>query len=172
MKKKKLLIPILIIVIAITIILCERGFLEKNKRCEEKVKDFLTAFQMKDKECGKYLLGHENEPFEFNGYLAILAENMKFEINYSEKKEDSYIVHVVITNVDFGAVFEGLHNTYKNQPDSIGNIQTELENRLRAKDAPVREFEVPVEVDNEMKIIMTSDIYNALFGGFPQYLIY
>ncbi len=183
MKKEKLLVPVIFIVTAIIIIcacaLWGNGSAERNaareiKKCEKQITDFLTAYQMKDLECGKYLSGwYENEPFvEFNGYFATFAEKMKFEIINTEKKGDSYIVHVAITNVDFGAVFEEVRDLSNNQPDSIGNVRTELENRLRAEDAPVKEFEVPVELDHEMKIIMTSEFADALFGSQPQYLIY
>ena len=42
--------------------------------------------------------------------------------------------------------------------------------RLQKEDAPMREFEVEIIMDKEEKIEMTSELSNALLGGYTQYI--
>ena len=106
----------------------------------------------------------------FEGFQAILAEPIKFEIKSVEVNKDYNIVNVVITNVDFGVVFEGLVNSDDLHIDTTEEIMDELEKRLQAKDAPMHEYEIAVKLDKEQKIEMTSELSNALLGGYTQYI--
>lgn len=143
----------------------------KEKQCQEKVKAFLMAYQEQDINCGKYLAGNQEvETVQFEGFQAILAESIKFEIESVEVNEDYDIVNVVITNVDFGRVYDGLVSSEDLQIDTTGDIIFELEKRLREKDVPKREFEVSIKMDKEQKIEMTSELSNALLGGYTQYI--
>lgn len=145
--------------------------LKEEEQCKEQVTAFLTAYQAKDVTSGKYLLDNGGgEIMEFEGFQAILAEPIKFEIKSAEVDKDYNIVDVVITNVDFGLVFEGLVNSDDLYIDTTEEIIDELEKRLKAKDAPMHEFEISVKLDKEQKIEMTSELSNALLGGYTQYI--
>ena len=150
-------------------ILC--GCTINEKQCQEKVKAFLMAYQKKDVTCGKYLAGNkEDETVQFRGFQAILAESIEFKIESAKKHEDYNIVNVVITNVDFGRVYDGLVSNGDLQVDTTEDIIIELEKRLQKEDAPMREFEVEIIMDKEEKIEMTSELSNALLGGYTQYI--
>lgn len=143
---------------------------KEERQCQEQVKAFLTAYQEQDTTCGKYLSGNEdNESVEFKGFQAILAEPVKFQIKSAEVNKDYNIVKVIVTNVDFGKVFEELVNDDL-QVETREAIVTELEKRLQAEDAPMREFEISVKLDKNQKIEMTSELSNALLGGYTQYI--
>lgn len=151
-------------------ILCGCSSKEKEQ-CQEQVTAFLTAYQEQDISCGKYLSRNKGaETVQFEGFQAVLAEPIKFEIKSVEVNEDYNVVNVIITNVDFGMVYDGLVSSDDLQIDTIEDIVLELEKRLREKDAPMREFEVAVKVNKEQKIEMTSELSNALLGGYTQYI--
>ncbi len=151
-------------------VLCGCSLKEKEK-CKEQVTAFLSSYQAKDKTSGKYLSDNkEGEVMVFEGFQAILAEPIKFEIKSVEVNKDYNIVNVVITNVDFGVVFEGLVNSDDLHIDTTEEIMDELEKRLQAKDAPMHEYEIAVKLDKEQKIEMTSELSNALLGGYTQYI--
>lgn len=144
---------------------------KEETQCQENVEAFLTAYQAQDKACGKFLSGnYEEVSVEFEGFQAVLAESIKFEIESSEIDKDSNVINVVITNVDFGKVFEGMASSDDFQSNITEDIIIELEKRLQAEDAPVREFEVAIKLDKEQKIEMTSELSNALLGGYTQYI--
>ena len=143
---------------------------EEKEQCKENVSAFLEAYQAKDATCGKYLSGSEEDTnVAFEGFQSVLADPITFEIKSVDVNKEYNVVNVVITNVDFEAVFEGLVNEDL-AVDSTENIALELEKRLQADDAPMREFEVPVKLNEEQKIEMTSELSNALLGGYTQYI--
>lgn len=143
---------------------------KEKEQCEENVSAILEAYQSKDETCGKYLSGNEKDAnVEFEGFQSVLADPITFEIKSVEVNKEYSIVNVVITNVDFEAVFEGLVNDDL-KVDSTESIALELEKRLQADDAPMREFEVPVKLNEEQKIEMSSELSNALLGGYAQYI--
>lgn len=143
---------------------------QDKEQCKENVSAFLESYQAKDETCGKYLLENEEETnVEFEGFQAVLAEPITFEIKSVETNKEYNVVNVVITNVDFKVVFEELVNDDL-EIVSKENIALELEKRLQADDAPMREFEVPVKLNEEQKIEMTSELSNALLGGYTQYI--
>lgn len=144
---------------------------EDAKQSKENVLAFLTAYQAQDETCGQYLAGNEeNTNVKFEGFQSILAEPIKFEINSVKEEKEYTIVNVNITNVDFGKVFEELANSDELQIDTTENIAAELKTRLQAEEAPVIEFEVPIKLNKENKIEMTSELSNALLGGYTQYI--
>ena len=144
---------------------------KEKEQCKEQVTEFLTAYQAQDSECGKYLAGSEDDStINFEGFQSVLAESITFEID-SVKIEDEYnVVNTIIKNVDFGTVFEGLANTQELNVETTEDIMLELEKRLEAEDAPEREFKVPIRLDKEIKIEMTSELSNALLGGYMEYI--
>lgn len=151
------------------LILCGCSSKEK-KQCKENVSAFLEAYQAHNTTCGKYLSGNDKDTnVAFEGFQSVLATPITFKIKSIEVNKEYNVVNVVITNVDFGAVFDGLVNE-DFAVDSSENIALELEKRLQADDAPMREFEVPVKLNEEHKIEMTSELSNALLGGYTQYI--
>lgn len=143
---------------------------QEKEQCKENVSAFLESYQAKDETCGKYLLENGKETgVEFEGFQAILAEPITFEIKSVETNKEYDIVNVVITNIDFKIIFEELVNDDL-EIVSKENIVLELEKRLQADEAPMREFEVPVRLNKEKKIEMTSELSNALLGGYTQYI--
>ena len=152
------------------LVLCGCASREKEQ-CKKQVTEFLTAYQAQDITCGKYLSGNnQDETVKFEGFQSVLAEPIKFEVKSAEVNNDYNMVNVVITNVDFGTVFEGLVNSDDVQMDITENITAELEKRLQAEDAPMREFEIVVKLYKEQKIKMTGELSNALLGGYTQYI--
>lgn len=142
----------------------------EKEQCKENVAAFLDSYQQKDSSCGEYLLGDEEDSdVEFNGFQSILAEPIKYEINSVEINDDNNIVNVTVTNVDFGKVVEELVND-TSLTNSSDSILAELEKRLSSDDAPTKEFEVPIRLNKEYKIEMTSELSNALLGGYTEYI--
>ena len=143
---------------------------KEKEQCKANVSAFLEAYQTKDTTCGKYLSGSEKDAnVEFEGFQSALADSITFKIKSVEENKESNIVNVVITNVDFKAVFEDLVNDDL-KVDSTESVVLELEKRLQADDAPMREFEVPVKLNEDQKIEMSSELSNALLGGYTQYI--
>ena len=144
---------------------------KEKEQCEEQVTKFLTAYQEQDTECGEYLKGNEDDSaVSFEGFQSILAKNITFEIDSVDVEDDYYVVTAIIENVDFGTVVENLANSNDLNIQTKEDILQELEKCLQAKDAPKREFEVPIRLDSEMKIEMTSELSNALLGGYTEYI--
>ena len=168
---KKKVVKCLCMVGLISTVLLSGCSSKEKEQCEEQVMGFLTEYQAQNSECGKYLAGSEDDStINFEGFQSILAESITFEID-SVKIEDEYnVVNTVIRNVDFGTVFEGLANSEELNIETTEGIMLELEKRLEAEDAPEREFEVPIRLDKEMKIEMTSELSNALLGGYTEYI--
>lgn len=143
---------------------------KEKEQCKDNVASFLDSYQQKDSSCGEYLLGDEEDSdVEFNGFQSILAEPIKYEINSVEINDDNNIVNVTVTNVDFGKVVEELVND-TSLTNSSDSILAELEKRLGSDGAPTKEFEVPIRLNKEYKIEMTSELSNALLGGYTEYI--
>lgn len=143
---------------------------EEERQSEETVSAFISAYQAQDPTCGEYLVGNEEgEAVTFEGFQSILAAPLSFEIKSVDSEEDSYTVNVVITNVDFGATLESMEED-SFEPASSEELLRELENRLQAEDAATRSFEVSVPVTQDQKIEMTSQLSNALLGGYTEYI--
>lgn len=144
---------------------------KEKEQCKEQVTGFLTAYQAQDSECGKYLAGSEGDgTINFEGFQGVLAESIIFEVESVEIEDEYHVVNTIITNVDFGTVVEELANSEELNMETKEDILLELENRLKAEDAPEREFEVPIRLDKEMKVEMTSELSNALLGGYIEYI--
>lgn len=160
----------LLMMILVTLVLCGCS-LKEEKQCKEQVTKFLTAYQAQDVTCGEYLSGNEDDiPVQFEGFQSVLAKPIKFKIKSVEANKDYWIVDTVITNVDFGKVFEKLVNREDLQIDTTDGIIAELKKQLQAEDAPKRNFEVQIKLDKEQKIEMTGELSNALLGGYTQYI--
>lgn len=144
---------------------------KEKKQCKEQVTKFLNAYQQQDVMCGKYLVkkGVDTE-IKFEGFQSILAESVTFEIKSAKVNDDSVTVNVVIKNVDFGKVFESLAKSNDVKMETTADVIVELTKRLQDKNAPTREFEVPIKLDEKHKIQMTSELSNALLGGYTQYI--
>lgn len=167
MKNKILQMIVLIILNVCVLYGCSS---KEEEQCKDVVTAFLTAYQLRDESCGKYLsLNNEDETVDFEGFQSILAESLEFKIVSVELSDDYNIVNVIISNVDFGKVVDELVN---NEADNLASddILRELEKKLQVQDAPLREFEVPVKLNEEQKIEMTSELSNALLGGYTQYI--
>lgn len=158
-------------VVLMSVLLLSGCSSKEKEQCEEQITKFLTAYQAQDAVCGEYLTGNEDDTaVNFEGFQSILAENITFEIDSVDVEEDYYVVTAIIENVDFGTVVENLANSNDLNIETTEDILQELEKRLQAEDAPKREFEVPIRLNNEMKIEMTSELSNALLGGYTEYI--
>lgn len=144
---------------------------KEKEKCKEQVAKFLNAYQQQDATCGKYLTktGGDTE-IKFEGFQSILAESLTFEIKSVKVDNNNAVVNVIIKNIDFGKVFENLAKSNDVKMDTTEDVITELTKRLKDKNAPVREFEVPIKLDKKHKIQMTSELSNALLGGYTQYI--
>lgn len=160
----------LLVSIVTIMLLCGCSAKEKEQ-CKEQVTKFLTAYQEQETTCGEYLAGNEDDgAVTFEGFQSVLSENISFEVDSVEVVDDFYEVSVVIENVDFGMVIEELANSNDLNIETTDGILMELEKRLLSDDSPKREFEVIIRLDKDMKIEMTSELSNALLGGYPEYI--
>lgn len=137
------------------------------------VGEFLTLYQSTDSSAGTYLVGRDNNiELQFVGIQALLAKKMTFLIDESKKTDDGYLVKVRINSVDFKAVFESIvKKLSENTPEDV--ILEELYNALEDNSAEIREFiiNIPVQkIGEEYRILLTSELSNALFGGYNEYL--
>lgn len=144
---------------------------KEKKLCKEQVTEFLNAYQQQNGMCGEYLTNTgDDAEVKFEGFQAILAEPITFKIKSVKVEDNNAAVNVVIENVDFGKVFENLVKSNDVKMETTEDIIAELTKLLEDKNAPVREFEVSVKLDKDYKIEMTSELSNALLGGYTQYI--
>lgn len=167
--RKKIMKCLLFIVLGIMLLSGCSG--KEKEQCKEQVTKFLKAYQQQDVTCGEYLTktGEDTE-IKFEGFQSILAESVTFEIKSVKVNDSNATVNVVIKNVDFGKVFESLANSTDVNMETTEDVIVELTKRLKDKNAPDREFEVPIKLDKKYKIQMTSELSNALLGGYTQYV--
>lgn len=167
--RKKIMKYLLFIVLGVMVLSGCSG--KEKEQCEKLVINFLNAYQQQEITCGEYLAqtGDDTE-IKFEGFQSILAESITFEIESIKVKGDNSTVNVIIKNVDFGAVFDSLANSNDAKMETTEDVIAELTKRLKDKNAPVREFEVPIKLDKKHKIQMTSELSNALLGGYTQYI--
>lgn len=146
---------------------------EEADMSQKAVWQFLTLYQAQDSSAGAYIADRMDEEMEFNGFQSVLADRLSFEIQKSKKEDENYIVSVLINNVDFQAAFEELSQEINLSSVTESEILEQLKAKLQSENAEMKEFEVdvPVRKDGEgYKLVLTSELSNALFGGYNEYL--
>lgn len=146
---------------------------EEADMSQKAVQQFLALYQARDSSAGSYIADRMDEEMEFNGFQAVLADRLSFEIQKSKKEDENYIVSVLIHNVDFQAAFEELSQEINVSSVTESEILEQLKAKLQSESAKMKEFEVEVPVrkdGEEYKLILTSELSNALFGGYNEYL--
>lgn len=159
---------ILCVVLIISLMGCSIG---EKKKCKDTVELFLTAYQKKDTKCGEYLSDNEGEEtVKFQGIQGIMAESITFQTESVDMGDKVNTVNVVIKNKDFSQVVEKIIQKKKDEILSSEDVKNIIIENLKQKDAPSRKFKVPIKLDKEGKIHMTSELSNALLGGYPEYI--
>lgn len=142
-----------------------------KKQCKENTEAFLQSYQSLDETCGEYLSKNENEEkIEFEGFQAFLAKQITYKINSVDVNEENRTVEVEITNIDFKKIIEEFINKKTLNIASAEEFKNELVKKIQSKDAPKRKFNIVIKLDDDCKIIMTSELSNALLGGYTQYI--
>ena len=139
---------------------------------EETVFEFLTAYRNKDPKAGTYLtvtaFGDSNLKFE--GFGILLAEKLSFDITGSKIKNEQAIVTVEISNIDFGVIMEKYED---DGADDVDALIKQIESEMKNINAPTKKYSCNVVVNvypGGMRIDITPDLSNALFGGVNEYL--
>jgi len=168
--KKSNIIILLFCLLAVCLTGCNT---EEKEASKVKVDEFLSLYQSLDSNAGTCLANQiGNKTVEFNGMQAVLAKRITYETGRVKKKDDYYQVRTTIQNVDFIAAFEALQQEL-DADTGVEEILRQLQQNLEADDAVMREFilEVPVQKNGDTyEIVMTSELSNALFGGYNEYL--
>lgn len=161
----------------VLLLVCLFGFSgchsEEADMSQKTVQQFLTLYQAQDSSAGAYIANRMDEEMEFKGFQSVLADRLSFEIQKSKKEDENYIVSVLIHNVDFQAAFEELSQEINVSSVTESEILEQLKAKLQSESAKMKEFEVEVPVrkdGEEYKLILTSELSNALFGGYNEYL--
>ena len=142
-----------------------------EKQCRENVEAFLQSYQSLDETCSEYLSKNENEEkTKFEGFQAFLAKQITYKINSVDVNEKNRTVEVKITNIDFKKIIEEFINKKTLNIASAEEFKNELIKKIQSKDAPKRKFNIVIKLDDDCKIIMTSELSNALLGGYTQYI--
>ncbi len=168
MRKK---IYILVLVLTLVLIGCGNSKDEETK-IKDNVQMFLEGYQSLDGSIGQYLANYNENEIQFNGFQSILAQQMTFKIEKVEHSEAGYSVNVKISNVDFQVVFENIVEGYSIN-DTEENILTKLRDSLEDDSAPKKDFDVEILIQQTgdiYEIILTSELSNALLGGYNEYL--
>jgi len=163
-----------IILFVLLLVICLNGCSTEEKDASKtKVDEFLRLYQSLDSNAGACLanqIGYQTVQYE--GMQAVLAKRITFETGRVKKSDDYYLVHTTIKNVDFINVFETMQQELS-ADTSVDEILLQLQQRLEADDAVMREFslEVPVQKNGDTyEIVMTGELSNALSGGYNEYL--
>lgn len=168
MKKNMLL---LVLIIVWVLVGCNTR--DEDMEIKKVTKDFLLGYQDLDEKIGQYLVGYDNDDIiKYNGFQAILARKMTFKIGKIEYIDNTYLVNLKINNVDFQVAFEEVLEELTID-DTEDDVIKKLSDRLEADFAKRKEFElsIPVQqVNDTYKIVLTSELSNALLGGYNEYL--
>lgn len=168
MKKKVVCVAVLCIVESILLCGC---YGQEKEQCKEKVDAFLSAYQSQESSCGQYLVSNDDEnQIEFDGYQAILADSLTYEIGSVDLGKDYDVVNIVIDNIDFGKVCESIVNNNADDFETSDEVTKVLLDVLQSDGVPMRKYEVAVKLVEDHKIQMNNELSNALLGGYPQYI--
>lgn len=168
MKKLRFLIMVILSLVCVSLTGCGS---KDAEMCELVVEDFLTAYQSLDNSAGEYL-ANWTEEVQFNGVQALLAKQMTFSVEKAKMKDGGYLVMTEISTIDFKATFESVA-TSVNEAASEETILDKLYDALESESPQIRTFSVNIPVqkyDEEYKVELTSELSNALFGGYNEYL--
>lgn len=112
---------------------------------------------------------HYGETLEFSQLQGALSEKIQAVITSIRVEGEDAEVQAQITNVDMGAVIEGL-------PEDISGKEEASKAMIKAikdKDAPTAEFEVTLlltKVDDVWLMEKTPELSDALVGGYQSFL--
>lgn len=169
MMKKTISIFVVLTILICLLSSCSKAQDERGMVVEE----FLTAYQSLDTNAGQYLMQSRDEGMiEYNGIQKILAEKMVFSVGKVHEENESTVVSVTITTVDVKLILEHILSGLDDNATSE-SIVAELYETAQSTDAQTRTFniEVPIYQDEDgYKVVLTSELSNALFGGYNEYL--
>jgi hypothetical protein len=166
MKQRVLIIWLTIVV------LCLSGCNGKEKkRCKENVNSFLSKYQKSDPTCGSFLSSENDDEIKFEGYQKIFAQSITYKIKKVNIDKEKKTVEVIINNIDFRTVCNNLfEDLEKNSNLDSKDVDLLLEKELTLEDVPMKEYTVLFLLDENDKIQLTSEVSNALLGGYPEYI--
>ena len=150
------------------LILCLSGLsFFQQKRTEQVINEFLTAYKNADGEkCGELLYSNISEdPISFSETQKLLAEKMSWKVKrhfFKWKKDEQ--VEVQIKNLNFEEIARKFEKKQTSEEKINAAISEANADKFYNCKVTVSKY------GKEYKIIMTDTLSNALFGGLNEYL--
>lgn len=134
------------------------------------VEKFLEKYKSKDGSAGEYL--SEKTTITYEGVQENLAEDIEYKLGKIKKKDNTFYVSVKIKNKAFEEAFEKVIQDLGEEAEQE-QIVERLKSELESDEAKKIEFTVDVPIileDGKYRICMTSELSNALLGGYNEYI--
>ena len=177
MKKDNIVLKVIVVLVFVLILSVIGGNIAKSRKKARRIEyvksyanDFLTAYHEKKEDLADYF--QYSDPIEFSDLNGLFADNFSFTITDVKEKESEYIVSVLAKNIDVGRVFDKLieaNERYETETDILNAIEYEVNSNQENFKDYLCEFYVVAD-ESGLRIVMTEQLSNAMYGGFNEYL--